>query len=125
MASPHQWFENMRKAFDLRTKAITTSSSVTTYTAKVGGSGDDFIIDRVIQITSTSGNNMTITVPDAKFAGQQLLVVFVTDAGGSDTVSISTTTGDNGTQLTATSGWSLIMWIDDTNGWIEVAASAT
>jgi hypothetical protein len=123
--SAGNWFETQRKAFKQRTKAITTSSTVTTYTAKVGGSGDDFIIDRVIQVTSTSGNSMTITVPNAKFAGQQLLVVFVLDAGGSDTVDITTTTGDNGTQLTATSGWSLIMWIDDANGWIEVAKSAT
>lgn len=117
--SAGNFFETERKAFDLRTKAITTSASVITYTARVGGASDNFIVDRVIQITTTSGNSMVVTVPNGKYPGQQLLIVFVTE-GNAETVTTSVSTGNNITQRDATGEWSILMWIDDTNGWVEM-----
>ena len=124
MASSGNWFETQRKAYKLRTKELTTSTGNITYTAKVGSASDNFIVDAVIQVTTTSTFSMTITVPDGVYPGQELLVVFVAE-GGTETIATSTTTGDNGTSLTAAGGWTKMLWIDDTNGWIEMAKSAT
>ncbi len=125
MASSGNWFETKRKAYKLRTKVLTTSATVTTYTAKTGRASDSFIVDRVIQVVTTSGNDMTIIIPDGVFAGQQLLIECTTNDGGTDTIDGDVTTGNDSTQITGVSGWSILMWIDDTNGWIEMAQSAT
>ena len=125
MASAGNWFETERKAFKLRTKVLTTSATNTTYTARMGGAGDNFIIDRVIQVITTSSNNMAITVLDVVYPGQQLLVECTTNAGTTDNITTVTTTGDDGTTITGVSGWTIVMWIDDTNGWVAMAGSAT
>lgn len=117
-------FETERKAFDLRTKVITSSTGVVTYTARVGGASDNFIVDRVIQVTTTSGNAMAIAVPKGKYAGQQLLVVCVVSGGGADNITTVVTCGDNITPITGTGGWGILLWIDDTNGWVAMAGSA-
>ncbi len=124
MASSGNWFETQRKAYKLRTRELTTSTGNITYTAKVGSASDNFIVDAVIQVTTTSTFSMTITVPNGVYPGQELLVVFVAE-GGTETVATSTTLGDNGTSLTAAGGWTKMLWIDGTNGWIEMAKSAT
>jgi hypothetical protein len=124
MASAGNWFETQRKAYDLRTKALTTSSTVTTYTAKVGGASDGFVVDRVIRVTTTSGNSMTITVPDGKFYGQRLLVIFEVE-GNNENVDATTTTGDNATQMTAAGGYSDLVWQGSTLGWVELSSEAT
>ena len=118
--SAGNFFETERKAFKLREKEITTSASLTTYTARVGGASDNFIVDRVILVTTTAGNNLTITIPDGKYAGQQIMVSFVAE-GNAETVDTSTTTGDDGTQLAAAGSWTILVWRDDTNGWDELA----
>lgn len=118
--SAGNFFETERKAFKLREKELTTSSTVTTYTAKVGGASDNFVVDRVILVTTTSGNNMTITVPDGKYAGQQIMVSFVVE-GNAETVDVSTTTGDDATQMSAAGAWAVMIWRDDTNGWDVLA----
>jgi len=125
MASAGNWFETERKAFKLRTKVLTTSATNTTYTARMGGASDNFIIDRVIHVVTTSGNNMAITVGDGVYAGQQLLVECTTNAGTTDNITTPTTTGDDGTTITGVSGYTVLLWIDDTNGWVEMAGSAT
>jgi len=124
MASSGNWFETKRKAYKLRTKELTTSATNITYTSRAGGAGDGFIIDRVIQVTTTDGNSMDITVSNGVYPGQKLLVVFVSEANA-ETIVTDVDTGDDGTTLTATGGWKILLWIDDTNGWIEMAASAT
>ena len=124
MASAGNWFETKRKAYKLRTKVLTTSSTLTTYTTRAGGASDNFIIDRVIQVTTTSGNSMDITVSNGVYPGQQLLVVFVSEAV-TETVITDVDTGDDGTTLTGASGYKILLWIDDTNGWVEMAASAS
>lgn len=121
MSTAGNFFEVERKAFKLRTKILTTSSTNTTYTTRAGGASDNFIIDRVIQVTTTSGNSMDITVSNGVYPGQQLLVVTVSHAGGAETVTTDVDTGDDGTGISTTGSWSLLMWIDDTNGWVELA----
>ncbi len=122
--SAFNWFETERKAFDLRTKALTTASGVITYTAKTGRVADNFVIDRVIRVTTTATFDMTITVPDGTYYGQQLLVIFEVE-GSAETVDVSTTTGDDATQMTAAGGYSNLMWQGSTLGWVEMDNEAT
>ena len=124
MASAGNFFETERKAYDLRTKQFTTSSGVITYTARVGGASDNFIVDRVIRVTTGSTFSLTITVPDGKYYGQRLLVIFEVE-GGTETITTTTTTGDNGTSLTAAGGYNILMWHGSTLGWALIASSAT
>ena len=123
--SSGNWFETKRKAYKQRTKVLTTSATVTTYTAKTGRASDGFITDAVIQVITTDGNDMTITLPDGTHSGQTCLVECTTNAGTNDTIDVSTSTGDDSTQITGVSGWTKLLWIDDTNGWVEQAGSAT
>ncbi len=122
MASAGNFFETQRKAYDLRTKALL--SSLATYTARVGGASDDFIVDRVIRVDGTSGTALTITVPDGKFYGQRILVILEVYAATS-TVDVSTTSGDDGTQLTAAGGYNDMVWHGSTLGWVELSFEAT
>lgn len=125
MASAGNWFETERKAYKLRTKAFTTSSGIITYTAKVGGASNNFVVDSIIQVTTTSGFNLTITVPNGKYSGQELLIVCAANGGGADTIDTTVALGDDITQITGVSGYSVLLWIDDTNGWVEMVNSAT
>ena len=122
--SAFNWFTTENKALDLRTKNLATKSGVITYTAKTGRVADNFVVDRVIKVTTTSTFVMTITVPDGVACGQQLLVLFEVE-GGTETVDVTTTTGDNGTQLTAAGGYNRFEWHGSTLGWCLIASSAT
>ena len=122
--SANNWFETERKAYDLRTKQLTTASGVITYTARTGRPADNFIIDRVIRVTTTATFNMTITLPDGVYYGQKCLVIFEVE-GSAETVDVTTTTGDNATQMTAAGGYSDLMWMGDTLGWVELSNEAT
>ena len=122
MSTAGNYFEVQRKAFKQRTKTLL--SSVATYTAKVGGASDTFIIDRVIRVDGTSGTALTITVPDGKFYGQRLLVILEVYAATS-TVDVSTTSGDDATQMTAAGGYSDLVWMGSTLGWVELNNEAT
>lgn len=122
--SAFNWFNTRNKALDLRTKALTTADGKITYTAKTGRSADNFIQDRVIVVTSTATFSMTITVPDGVSYGQMLLVIFEVEAS-SETVDVTTTTGDNATQMTAAGGYSELQWQGSTLGWVELSNEAT
>ena len=101
-----------------RVKQLTTADGAITYTAKTGRAADDFVIDRVIRVTSTSTYNMTITVPDGVYYGQKLMIIFEVE-GATETVDTSTTTGDEITQLAAAGSWSELVWCGSTIGWKE------
>ena len=122
--SAGNWFLTEKKAFELRTKQLTTASGEITYTAKTGRVADNFVIDRVIRVTTAATFSMTITVPDGVYYGQQLLVIFEVEASA-ETVDISTTTGDDATQMTAAGGYSNLMWQGSTLGWVEMDNEAT
>jgi len=107
-----------------RVKQLTTADGLITYTAKTGRAADDFVIDRVIRVTTASTFVMVITLPDGVYYGQQVLVIFEVE-GGTETVDVTTTTGDDSTQLTAAGGWTIMQWAGSTIGWLELAKSAT
>ena len=118
--SAFNWFDTERKAFDLRTKNLTTKSGNTTYTARTGRAADNFVIDRVIRVTTTSTYSMVITVPNGVYYGQQLLVLFEVE-GGTETVTTSVAKGENITSLEAAGSWSILIWLGSTLGWDEMA----
>lgn len=115
--SAFNWFSTEKKAFDLRTKVLTNKS---TYTTKTGSVSDNFIVDRVIEVvTEADGNNLVITVSDGAYAGQKLLIVLKT-LGDNETVTITTTTGDD-SALSAAGDFVSLEWIDGTvSGWQEI-----
>ncbi len=122
--SAGNYFEVERKAYDLRTKELTTATATTTYTARTGGSSDNFIVDRVIRVDGTSGSAMTITLGDGNYYGQRCLVILEVYAATS-TVDVTTTTGDDATQMTAAGGYSDLVWMGSTLGWVELNNEAT
>lgn len=106
-----------------RVKQFTTASGVITYTAKTGRAVDDFIIDRVIRVTTGSTYDLTITLPNGVYHGQQLLVIFEVE-GGVDEIDVDVDTGDDSTTLTAAGGWTIMQWAGSTIGWLEKNAYA-
>lgn len=123
--SAHNWFLTEKKAYvESGTKNLTTASGAITYTAKTGRVADSFKFDRFIRVTTTGTFDMTITVPDGVFYGQKLDVLFEVEASN-ETVDVTTTTGDNGTQLTAAGGYNRLEWHGSTIGWCLVSSSAT
>lgn len=105
-------------------KHFTTGSGEITYTAKTGRDSDGFVIDRVIRVTTTADYALTITVPDGVYYGQELYVILET-LGDDETVDVSTTTGDDATQMTAAGGYWLGKWAGSTIGWQTISGSAT
>jgi hypothetical protein len=67
---------------------------------------------------------MTITLPDGIAYGQRCLVIFEVEASN-ETVDVSTTTGDDATQMTAAGGYSDLVWHGSTLGWVELSNEAT
>lgn len=123
MASAGNFFETERKAYDLRKKSLL--SSVVTYTARVGGASDNFIVDKVISVDGTSGTALVITLPDGKYVGQTIIVILDIYAATSTVdVDVDTVAGSDSTQITAAGGYTILMWTG-TVGWKEIANSAT
>lgn len=116
-------FETRRKAFKERTLAITTSATVATYTAKVGAPSDDFIVDRVIDVTTASTYSITITVPNGRFEGQRILLNH-TKEGGTETVTVTCTTGSD-YAFTDIGAYCSLEWMNSTAGWVSLANSNT
>lgn len=105
-------FEENRNATE-RTVILTNKA---TYTVKVGTSANDLKADKVINVVTTAdGNDLVITVPDGQYGGQRLLINLVT-LGDNETVTITTTTGDDGA-LTAAGDYIALEWTNSTSGW--------
>jgi len=121
--NPSNYSETKRKAFKLRTKAITTSATLITYTTKVGSSSDNFIEDRVIKVTTSSGNNLTITVTDGIYEGQRILLIFQSE-GNDETVTVTTTTGSD-YSMTAENDYCYLEWANATTGWVALKEVTT
>lgn len=107
-----------------RVVLLTTATAVTTYTAKTGRTADDFVIDRVIRVNGTSGSAMAIALPNGVYYDQRCLVILEVYAATS-TVDVTSSQGDNGTQLTAAGGYNEFVWAGSTIGWLLVNSSAT
>ena len=111
-------FLTRKKAFTLRTKAVST-----TYTVKVGGSADNHIKDRVITITDPLAN-FTITIPDGVYEGQQLLITFLSEDTDVTVIAYKGTPGA-GVDLTAAGDFVSLEWVNGTVGWILLAYQST
>lgn len=106
-----------------RVKQFTTASGAITYTAKTGRAADDFVIDRVIRVTSASDYALTITLPNGVYYGQLLTVVFEV-LGDDETIDIDVDTGTDSTQLDAAGEWTVMQYLGSTIGWLELATNA-
>jgi len=114
--SANNWLETRKRAFDIRKKTLTTSSTNTTYTAKVDKTAFEAgNVERVIDVITTAGNGMTVTVPDGAYSGQLLLITFLTE-GSNETVTVTTTTGAD-FSLTAANDYCSIEWVNANVGW--------
>lgn len=113
-----------KKAASFTTVQLTTASGNITYTARTGRPADGFQFDDFIRVTTTATYVMTITVPDGTYYGQQLHVLFEVEASA-ETVDVTTTTGDDATQMTAAGGYWIGEWHGSTIGWATIAGSAT
>ena len=107
-----------------RVKQFTTGSGAITYTAKTGRAADDFVIDRVLRVTSTADYALTITLPNGVYYGQLLTVVFEV-LGDNETIDIDVDTGTDSTQLDAAGEWTVMQYLGGTIGWKELATNAT
>jgi len=116
--SAGNYCETRRKAFLKRTVAVTWPTL--TYTVKVGSASDDFIIDRVINVTIVDAyGTVTILVPDGIYPGQRLLINYVAeDAVCLDEVTVTTTTGAD-YSLGEIGDYCTLEWIDSGTGWVE------
>lgn len=102
-----------QKNYVARTVTLTNKA---TYTVRVGTAANDFIADRVINVVTTAdGNDLVITVPDAQFAGQRLLINLVT-LGDNETVTVTCSTGDS-VAMSAAGDYVSLEWTNTTSGW--------
>jgi len=74
MASAGNWFETRRKAHDLRTKTITTSSTVTSYTTRAGGTSGQRLLITWITKGGSETVTLTMTGEGATFTGEDAYV---------------------------------------------------
>lgn len=122
--SAGNWFETRRKAYDQREKAVTAA-----YTTRAGGSGDTFIEDRVVSVSDPTAI-FTITVSDGTYEGQELLIVYLSNANtitvtiAADAASSATNTDVAATMATAGQYLGLL-WVNATVGWVAVIQSTT
>lgn len=100
------------RSYGMNKKSVTTTASL-----RVGRDDDLFQIDNPVEVT-IGASNFTITVPDGAFPGQELFIWCKSRTSG--TVTVDTTTGDNGT-LDAAAEFALFKWTESTNGWKKVA----
>jgi hypothetical protein len=100
---------------DLREKLFTATGTVRT-----GRVADHFAIDNPVLVTSPAAD-VTLTVPDGVEIGQRLNILFTADAN-SKTVTVTTTTGDDGS-LTAAGDFVALEWFGATSGWQKLSHS--
>lgn len=121
--SAFNWFSTRKKAFDIRQKNITTSATVTTYTARVGSVSDNFIHDRVINVTTAADCDITITVPNGQYEGQRMLINCIAE-GSAETITVTCTTGSD-YAFTDIGAYCSLEWANATAGWVALANSNT
>ena len=105
-------FEENRNA----TERTVTLTNKATYTVKVGTSANDLKADKVINVVTTAdGNDLVITVPGGQHGGQRLLINLVT-LGDNETVTVTTTTGDDAV-LDEAGDYVALEWTNATSCW--------
>ena len=117
--SAGNYFETRRKAYNLRTKAVTA-----TYTTRAGGASNNFIEDRVVTVTDPTAS-FTITVSNGIYEGQQFLATFLSDASGV-TVKVDPALGDTADyDMTAAGDYVILKWTNATIGWVTIKEVTT
>jgi len=96
-------------------KLITASATIRT-----GRVTDSFAFDNPVVVTDPE-DDVTITVPDGQEIGQRLNILFTSD-DNSKTVTVTTTTGDDGS-LTAAGDFVALEWFGATSGWQKLSHS--
>ena len=118
MSSANRLFER-KGAFEQYTKTITSGD----YTVRVGSVANNFIVDRVVKITTTTDDDdTTITVPNGVYSGQRILII-LTDVGHDETVTITPDTGDSVALGDDGDYWSA-EYVDSTTGWQTIHSEA-
>jgi len=126
------WFLTRKKAFDLRTISLTSGADTATvgptdaYTVKVGTPTNDFVVDRVINVTLTAGNDLAITLPNGIFEGQRILINLVLD-GGTSTATVTPATANTTATyaLTTLGDYCSLEWMNATEGWAYLSEVTT
>lgn len=112
--SANNLFETRRKGFALRTVTVTED-----YTAKVGSSANNFIVDRVINVDTSAEANIEVGIPNGLYEGQRILVNFAVE-GSDETVTVDATKGTDWS-LTLEGGYCSLEWMNSDVGWIALA----
>jgi hypothetical protein len=107
-------FTSLRSA-NQRERDITATATIRT-----GRPSDDFVIDNPVNVVSPE-DDTTLTIPDGIEVGQRLNILFSADAN-SKTVTVTTTTGDDGS-LTAAGDFVALEWFGSTSGWQKLSHS--
>lgn len=111
-------FETRRKAFKLRTVDVTAD-----YTVKLGGTSDNYVYDRVLNVDSSAEANIAITLGNGVYEGQRLLINFTVE-GSAETITVTAETGSGGDSTMDTAGqYMSLEWVNSTTGWVVLAES--
>jgi len=108
-------FKIRKDAFVLRTKDINAA-----YTVRVGGSDDGHHVDRVITITNPAAS-FHLDIPAGSYFGQELLVTLLENDEAA-TVTVHKAVPDATLGLTDVGDYASLEYVNDTAGWILLAA---
>ena len=123
--SAGNWFLTRKGAFDYAEK----DTSDLAYTVRVGTPSDDFIIDRVLNVTIVdAAGSIAITVPDGTYEGQRVLINYAAeDAVCLDEVVVTPTTAlvTAAYTLGEVGDFCSLEWTNATGGWVYLAMQET
>ena len=92
------------------------------YTVRVGTAANSFHVDRVVVVEDPAAD-MTLTVPDGLFVGQQLLITLESN-DDSKTLTIDGNAAQDSTMETA-GMYQISEWVGATTGWVVLKESVT
>ena len=111
-------YQFMRKQdYELHAKTFTATGTVRTGTATYNGLFDNPVI------VSDPAADVTLTIPDGEYVGQELVIVFESN-DNSKTLTVTATTGTDYSSTTA-GQWTKICWTGATSGWLKIAGTFT
>lgn len=121
--SANNLFNTRRKGFVLRTAA----TSAATYTVKVGSVTDNFIVDRVLDVTTLDTVDCAITVPNGLYEGQRVLINYTAEGATGETAVVTpdlclTTTSYS---LGVVGDYCSLEWMNSTEGWAHLSEQTT
>lgn len=115
--SANNWFLTQKKAVDINQVTVAAD-----YTAKLGSVSDGFRFNPVI-IVSEPAANLTVTVGNGVFVGQQLIITLESNSGAK-TLTIDGNAAQDSTMASA-GMYQISVWTGATTGWVVVKESVT